>query len=103
MSVRKMARSLPSRRVDQASQQPFQEDSMKLSKLIASVFAILGLAATTTVEAGPTLAFSIDGGSFTYCADGNATCDLSATAGVVSFSGAIGAFDVNITTGVGRS
>jgi hypothetical protein len=47
----------------------------------------------------PTLSFSVDGGAAITCADG-AGCDANPTAGVVTFVGDLGAFEVNVTTGV---
>lgn len=74
---------------------------MKFSHLTSAAAAVLLLAAAGTAHATPSLAFSVDNGTtFTFCADG-ALCDLNPTAGVVTFLGVIGSFNINVTTGLG--
>lgn len=73
---------------------------MKFSLFSGAAAAALLFAAATTAQATPTLAFSIDGGAFTMCADG-AACDLNAAAGVVTYIGSFGNFNINVSTGLG--
>ena len=62
--------------------------------LIALAFAL----AATQAAAIPTLGFNVDGSS-SSCLD-QAACDSNASVGVVTFAGALGAFNVNVVTGL---
>lgn len=64
-----------------------------------AVAALIG--APLAASAMPTLSFSVDGGAAVLCAD-NTACDSNAAVGAVTFIGAIGAFDVNVTTGISK-
>lgn len=67
-----------------------------LGGLIAAAFLV-----PVAAQAAPTLRFSVDGGPAVTCGDGDA-CDAAAGAvGVVTFIGAVGAYNINITTGLG--
>lgn len=70
---------------------------MTLTKM-AGAIAVLTLAAAPAF-ALPTLKLD-DGLTFITCADGDA-CDSNAVAGVVTYIGTIGAFTVNVSTGIG--
>ena len=67
-------------------------------RAIATAFL---LGTVPAAHAVATLSLSVDGGAFTYsCADG-AACDSGVAGdGVVVFNGALGAFSVNVTTGI---
>jgi hypothetical protein len=70
----------------------------KLSMLFA--LGILLLASAPEADAAAALRFTYDGGAPITCSDNDITCDTSALVGVVSFNSNIGAFLVNVTTGV---
>lgn len=61
----------------------------------------MALLADAPAGAIPTLQFVVDGGAPIQCADG-AACDKNSAAGVVTFDQSLGAFTVNVTTGVTR-
>lgn len=64
---------------------------------------VLALALLADAPAGalPTLQFVVDGGAPITCGDG-AACDKNAATGVVTFDQSLGAFTVNVTTGITR-
>jgi PEP-CTERM motif len=66
-----------------------------LGGLIAAAFLV-----PVAAQATPTLRFTVDGGPAVTCGDGDA-CDMAADVGVVTFIRAVGAYNVNITTGLG--
>ena len=74
---------------------------MNSSKYLIGSLCAAALMAPIAAHATPTLRFSVDGGPAVTCADGSA-CDMAgADVGVVAFIGAIGAYNINITTGLG--
>jgi hypothetical protein len=77
---------------------------MHKTKVRFSAVLLLGLSVggfSTPAYAVPSLSFSLDGGLPTVCADGDA-CDINPLVGVVSFSGSLGDFAVNVTTGLSK-
>ena len=68
-------------------------------RFIQAAAAAALLAWLTAAQAVPSLRFAVDNVVMQTCADGDA-CDLSGAAGVVTFSGSVGDFTVNVTTGV---
>lgn len=73
---------------------------MKIRNVANLFFTALALAAVPAANAAPSLSFTVDGGLTVICPDGG-VCDLNGAPGVVTFIGAVGAFDINVTTGVG--
>ena len=59
------------------------------------------LTSLATAQAVPTLRFTVDNVVMQTCADGDA-CDLTGAPGVVTFSGSVGDFIINVTTGVSK-
>lgn len=70
-----------------------------MTKVLPTLMAAALLGLAPAVHALPTLSFSVDGGPTTTCADG-AACDLNLLTGIVSTVKTLGAFTVNITTGL---
>ena len=66
---------------------------------IRATAATLLVGAVSAAQAVPTLRFHVDGGAAIDCADG-AACDGNAASGAVTFIGALGAYSVNVTTGL---
>lgn len=77
------------------------EMNLNFSKNMFGGICAAALFAPIVAQATPTLSFSVDGGLAVLCADGDA-CDKNSAAGVVSFIDAVGAYNLNITTGLGR-
>ena len=71
---------------------------MKQHFIRAAAAAFL-VGAVSAAQAVPTLRFHVDGGPAIDCADG-ALCDGNAASGAVTFIGALGAYSVNVTTGL---
>ena len=67
--------------------------------LIGAAAAALLFGVPPVAYGAPILSFSLDGGAAITCADQDASCDVNAAAGSVTFVDAIGDFTVNITTG----
>lgn len=68
--------------------------------LVAAVAFLLG--AMPAAHAVPTLSLQVDDAAPFVCADGDASCDTNAVAGVVSINQALGDFLVNVTTGLSK-
>ena len=77
-----------------------RETNLNFTKNLVGSLMAATILLPMAAHAAPTLRFSVDGGASVTCADGDA-CDLSATAGVVTFVGAVGSYNINITTGLG--
>lgn len=76
---------------------------MQLKKTIAAAAVTLAtMGGLGTAQAAPVLALS-SGLTNIICADGDAACDSNPLAGVVTFIGAVGAFTVNVSTGLNDS
>ena len=69
--------------------------------LIRAAAAALLVGAVSAAQAVPTLAFVVDSGAPVFCADGD-SCDANGASGAVTFVGALGAFSVNVTTGLSK-
>jgi hypothetical protein len=67
--------------------------------LIRAAAAALLVGAVSAAQAVPTLAFVVDSGAPVFCADGD-SCDANGASGAVTFVGAVGAFSINVATGV---
>jgi hypothetical protein len=72
----------------------------RLTAIITPVALAMAALWAPSASAAPSLSFSVDGGAAVVCADGDA-CDSNAAAGVITFIGAVGAYNVNVTTGIG--
>src|SRR5262245_18482062 len=59
------------------------------------------LGVVPAAHAAPTLSLSADGAAPTFCAD-NASCDLNPVLGAVTYLGSVGAFQINVTTGLSK-
>lgn len=66
----------------------------------AALTALMLSSASLVTNAAPTLYLS-DGTTTVTCADG-AACDSASAANVVAYIGAVGIFDINVSTGVGN-
>jgi hypothetical protein len=73
--------------------------TIKKFLLSGATVAVL-LLGSQSAHAVATLRFNIDGGANIDCADGAACDSTGAGDGVVSFSGALGPYTVNVTTGI---
>ena len=73
---------------------------MNFTKNLLGGLIAAALLVPVTAQATPTLRFTVDGGQAVTCGDGDA-CDATAAVGVVTFIGAVGAYNINITTGLG--
>jgi hypothetical protein len=75
---------------------------MKSVFALGAIAAAALLGAASSAHAVPTLSFSIDGGAtYTTVADGSAG-DSNVAANVVTFIGSLGAFSINVSTGIGN-
>jgi hypothetical protein len=75
---------------------------MKLSKAASQFAVVAGLfAAPIWSHAGPVLTLTADGAPVVTCADGDA-CDMNPAAGAITFIGAVGTFNINVTTGLSK-
>jgi hypothetical protein len=70
------------------------------SRKLLTILAIATLGFTSAVSANPIIRLSPEGQAAVTVADGDAN-DTAAAAGVVTFNGGLGAWIVNVTTGVG--
>jgi hypothetical protein len=72
-----------------------------MRRFIQAAAAAVLLTSLATAQAVPTLRFTIDNVVMQTCADGDG-CDLTGAPGVVTFSGSVGDFVINVTTGVSK-
>lgn len=72
---------------------------MKFRTTLSAVTAAVMLCALPAAHATVTLSFSVDGGAAVTCAD-QAACDVNSAVGAVTFVGALGVYNVNVTTGL---
>jgi hypothetical protein len=74
--------------------------AMQVKQVLGAAAAVMAMsAATLPAQASVVLQLS-DGATTVTCADG-AACDVNATAGIVTYIGSVGAFNINVSTGIG--